>query len=805
VPNQPTDPHGGALVEACPAVADLADLARLLRQLRRRQARERGDSPLTHRELAAKTGWSHGIISAYLTGQVLAPTDRFDVLIRLLGATSAEQSALATARDRVEEARRGGVEDEGARAIARRPPPRQLPAALPYFVGRREELATLDALAERTSGPAATVVIAAVGGLAGIGKSTLALHWAHRAAARFGDGQLYVNMRGFDASEQPATAAEAVRAFLDALGVPPARMPATLEAQAALYRSLLAGRRVLVVVDNVRDAAQVRPLLPGLPGCMVLVTSRSRLVSLVAGDGAEPIVLDVLSAAEGRLLLARRLGEHRVLGDPRAVDEIVDRCARLPLALAVLAARAAAHPQFPLAALAAQLRGAGRGLDGFELGEAATGVRSVFSWSYRQLGGPAARLFRLLASHPGPEVSTTAAASLAAQPVETVGAALAELTRSHMLSEPAPGRYAMHDLLRAYAAELSQQVDADEDLRAATRRMLDHYLHSAFAADRLLAPEREPIVLDAPGAGVAVDDVADHAEALAWFAREHREMLAVTRLAADRGCDRIAAQLAWTLVDYLNWQGHWRDLADVGRVAVAAARRLGDGAAQARAERSLGATYTRLGRYDDARSHIGSALALFRDLGDPIGAAHAHLHLSEVYERQGQHRDALAHAEQTLALARSVGHATWCARALNAVGWYHAQLGEHRLALTHCREALAIQERLDDRDGAADSWDSIGFAHHHLGEHERAVECYRNAVRLWQDTGNRHGQADALANLGHALLALDRAHDARDAWVKALTIFDDLDHPDAKSVRASLERLDPGDGPGVGPPSFPSS
>jgi tetratricopeptide (TPR) repeat protein len=770
-------------------VATLADLARLLRELRRRQAREQGDAQLTYRELAAKTGWSHGIIGAYLSGQVLPPSDRFDVLVRLLGAAGAELGALATARDRVDERRRGDP------AVARPAPaaapvvPRQLPPAMPYFVGRAAELAKLNALLERSARPGGTVVISAIGGTAGIGKTTLAVHWAHQVADRFADGQLYVNMRGFDATDSPMTPAEAVRGFLDGLGVPPERVPAALDAQVGLYRSLVADRRVLVLLDNARDADQVRPLLPGSPGCVVVVTSRNRLSSLVAAEGAEPLTLDLLSAAEARQLLARRLGEGRIATDPGSVSEVIAGCARLPLALAILAARAAVHPDFPLSTLAAELRKARSSLDGFEDGETATSVRTVFSLSYRQLSEPAARLFRLLGLHPGPHVGTAAAASLAGQPAEQARAALAELNRANMVAEPAPSRYTFHDLLRAYAAELVHSLDPELDRHAATRRMVDHYLHSAHAADRLVHPDRDPIALVPAQPGVTVQPVADRGRALAWFAVEHPVLLAVVRQAVGAGFDTETCQLVWAFADFLDWRGHWRDLAETQRAALAAAKRLGDRPEQARANRSLGSAYTRLGRYDDARTHLRNALDLYRALRDPVGGAHTHLHFSETFEREGRHGEALQHARQTLALARAAKHPKWCARGLNAVGWYHAQLGEHRQALTHCRQALALQEEMGDRDGAADTWDSLGYAHHHLGEYPQAVDCYRRAVELWQETGNRRGQADTLVNLGDTLAAMDQADTAREAWRQALVILDDLGLPDAERVRANLHRL----------------
>jgi NB-ARC domain len=290
--------------------------------------------------------------------------------------------------------------------------PRQLPGAVCGFAGRVTELDELTGLlnSARTGG---TVVISAIEGTAGIGKTALAVHWAHQVAGRFPDGQLHVNLRGFDPAGTPMTSAVAVRGFLDALDVPPERIPVSVDAQAALYRSLLAGRRVLVVLDNARDAGQVRPLLPGSSGCMVIVTSRNRLTSLIA-EGARPLTVDLLTVTDARQLLAGHLGASRMAAEPDAVEDIITACSRLPLALAIVAARASAHPSFPLTALADELRDAQDRLEVLNGGEAAANARAVFSWSCRQLSTEAARLFRLLGLHPGPDITAPAAAALPA-------------------------------------------------------------------------------------------------------------------------------------------------------------------------------------------------------------------------------------------------------------------------------------------------------------------------------------------------------------------------------------------------------
>ncbi|MDW6064706.1 BTAD domain-containing putative transcriptional regulator [Streptomyces sp. FXJ1.4098] len=344
------------------------------------------------------------------------------------------------------------------------PRPAQLPQDLPAFSGRRAQLAKLSALLPEAGRPLDTAVISVIGGMAGVGKTTLAVHWAHQVADRFPDGQFYVDLRGFDPTGTALDPGEAVRDFLCALGVPRHRVPHGLDAQTALYRSLLAGRRFLVLLDNALDTEQVRPLLPGAPGCLVIVTSRDTLTGLVADHGAHPLSLCWLDAEEGRELLAARLGAVRVAAEPQAAAEIVELCAGLPLALSCVAARLAAHPGFRLSALAAELRDAHDRLDAIARGSAE--VSTVFSWSYRALSAGAARLFRLLAGHPGPDLSASAVAELAALDgldgldgldAQESARLLAELTRAHLVAELSPGRYSVHDLLRSYAAGLGEE------------------------------------------------------------------------------------------------------------------------------------------------------------------------------------------------------------------------------------------------------------------------------------------------------------------------------------------------------------
>jgi DNA-binding SARP family transcriptional activator/tetratricopeptide (TPR) repeat protein len=662
--------------------------------------------------------------------------------------------------------------------------PAQLPADVHGFVGRGEQLARMDTLLGTATGRPA-VVIMAVSGTAGVGKTALAVRWAHQVADRFPDGQLYVNLRGFDPGGWPKGTAEAVRGFLDALGMPPERIPPTPDAQVGLYRSLLAGRRVLVVLDNARDAEQVRPLLPGTPTALAVVTSRDQLLPLVATDGAHPFALDVLPAAEAVEMLARRLGAARVGAEPAAAAQIVTACARLPLALAVAAARAQ-QTGFPLTALATELSEVAQRLDLLDAGDPASQVRAVLSWSYAALPPPAARLFRLLGLHAGPDISAAAAASLAGLPRHRTRQLLAELTRASLLTEHRPGRYTFHDLLRAYATDLTHRHDPNQDRREALARLIDHHTHTAHAATLLLGAYRAPITLPLapPAPGTDPEHPANPREAMAWLTAEHPLLLATLQQAAEAGFDTQAWQLAWSLHTFLDRAGHWSDLAKAWQAALAAAHRLDNPSAQALAHRDLARAHLRLGRYTEAEDHLHRALDVYTQAGDRVRQGHTHHNISYLWERQGRLDRALHHAQQALALHQDTGEHRGEAFALNAVGWHHALLGDHTQALTYCEAALLLLQRLGERAGEANTWDSLGYIHHHLAHHTQAVNCYQHALDLLRELGDRYEEAATLIRLGDTHHAAGDADAARRCWQQAAAILDELDHPDAADARA---------------------
>jgi tetratricopeptide (TPR) repeat protein/transcriptional regulator with XRE-family HTH domain len=667
--------------------------------------------------------------------------------------------------------------------------PRQLPAPVRQFAGRQAELAVLTGLLGQVGSFAPpAVVISAIGGTAGVGKTALAVHWAHQVASRFPDGQLYVDLRGFHPSGKLMSSEAALRCLLDSLQVPAEQIPAGLDAQAGLYRSLLSGRRMLVVLDNARDAGQVRPLLPGSPGCFALVTSRSQLAGLAAAEGAHQLTLDLLTEAEASELLTLRLGGAWLAAEPDAAAELIRLCARLPLALAIAAARISARPRSGLRAFAEELKDARRRLDALDAWDPAASVRAVFSWSLGTLPAPAARTFGLLGLHPGPDITIAAAASLAGIPPAKACWALDALAEAHLITEHAPGRFAMHDLLRAYATEHAAAGAAD-DQRAAVHRMLDYYLHASYAANRVLYPGRAPLVLPEPQAGAVPEIPADPAQARAWLQAERVVLLAVVAQAAELSFDVHAWQIAYCLAMFLDMQGCWDEWAAVQCAALTSAQRLGDMAAQARLHVISSHVCVRLGAEHDAQTHLRDALQLYRGLDDRVGQARIHVAFGLVLNHQGRHSEAFGHAQQALVLYWAAGYQAGLAQALNAIGWSEAHLASPKRAITCCQLALELHREVGNSLGEAEAQDSLGYAYHQLGDLRQATTCYQHAISGLRDLASRHEEACSRACLGDVQLASGRPERARRAWQHALAVFEEENHPSAGPVRRRLQYL----------------
>lgn len=634
--------------------------------------------------------------------------------------------------------------------------PRQLPAPPRWFVGRDAELAKLDAATAVGSG---TVAIYAIGGAGGIGKTSLALRWAHHNAARFPDGQLYVNLRGFDPAGAPLRPEAVVRHFLDAFGVAPAAVPAELEGGFALYRSLAAGRRLLVVLDNARDAAQVEPLLPGSDTCTVVITSRHRLGGLGV-RGAQLLDLGELAEREARELLARHLGAARVAAEPAAVDELVRWCGGLPLAISVVASRAGANPRFRLEVLARELRDTSARLDALDAGDLTTNVRAVFSWSCEALDDESARVFRLLGAAPGPDVSLEGAAALAGSPRPR--AVLRGLVGAHLLQEHVPGRYRMHDLLRLYADELVGETERAD----AVRRFTDFLLHTARDANRLLRPERQSIELAEPSAPPA--PLADRRAATAWFTAEEQNLRATLESAVARGAHEDVWRLAWGISGFHVLRGRLMEDLTAWRAGATAARALGEAHGLATALMYLGAAYTRVGSFDAALRNLREALSLAHqaDLAADVQRA-----LGWTLGQQGDFAGALDHTFAALAHYRAVGNALRQADAANTIGWYTAKLGHLAKARTWCEQALTLCREHEHHRAETVTLDSLGYIAQAMGEHETALVHYTTALALADDTGDAYDELVILANLGDTHAALGDPAAAREAWTRARALF----------------------------------
>ncbi|SFR25040.1 NB-ARC domain-containing protein [Lentzea waywayandensis] len=669
----------------------------------------------------------------------------------------------------------GGVHDAAARLDAEReavqalvPVPRQLPGMLAQFAGRDRELAAL-------TEPAPVTVVS---GTAGIGKTALAVQWCNEAASRFPDGQLHVNLRGFDPAFEPMRPEYALRGFLGMLGVPAARMPAGHDDQVALYRRLVAARNLVVLLDNARDAAQVRPLLPGHDGCAVVITSRNRMRDL---DGARVLDLDVLTDTEAVGLLTERVGAGPVTAEPAAVTRLITLCGGLPLALSIVGARAATDPHLSLGALADELANEQNTLDFLDTGDPTTSVRAAFSLSCTRLSTAAATLFRLLGVHPGPDISAAAATSLAGS---DAGTALLELARANLVTN-SKDRYELHDLVRAYARELAGQVET----RAALHRAVDHYLHSAHHADSLLGEDRRHFTIAAAQPGVSPELVADEEQAWQWFETENQVLIAMSALAAAERFDVQAWQLPWCLHLYFDREARWREWNALLTTALQAAQRLGDDDAVARMHHLVAHTWFRFTDFDRCTAHLRSALKIYEQQGNKSGAARVHRSISTVFERQGSLEASTHHIRLAMALFTEVDDRMGLANAMGDLGWYLGVLGHHEEALRTCRDARDLHREHGNRFAEAETLDSIAYNLRALGDLTGAAHHYDLSVAAARASGNRYGIAVTLVSLGEVHEEMGDGQAAHRAWTEALQTFEDLGQPDADAVRAKLTAL----------------
>jgi tetratricopeptide (TPR) repeat protein/transcriptional regulator with XRE-family HTH domain len=723
--------------------------------------RRRSEAGVTQEELAERCGLSVRAISDIERGVTGKPRRAsVELIADALGLTSADLDELAVGRRFF-----------GPGADHEPPIPRQLPAAVRNFAGRSAELRMLTDIFESDAATANAVVITAVSGTAGVGKTALALHWAHQSAERFPGGQLYVNLRGFDASP-PISPADALAGFLRALGVDGQEMPAELDERAARFRSLLAGRRVLVLLDNAVDVKQVRPLLPGNSTCAVVVTSRNRLAGLVAREGARRLEIDLLPQGDAVGLLKSLIGE-RVGLEPDAAITLAGQCSRLPLALRVAAELATSRLASPLAELVSELADEQRRLDLLDAeGDAETAVRAVFSWSYRHLDQAAARAFRLLGLQPGADVDIYGAAALIGDTVERSSGLLDQLARAYLIFQSRPGRWAMHDLLRAYAADRAGHHDGETSRRDALTRLFDCYLVTATAAVYTAFPSENRFPLrTSPARPSHLKPLAEPAAARAWLDSERANLVAVVRYAAGRGWPDHSLDLATVLFRYLERCNHYTEAQSIYTRARGAARQVGDQVAESSVLTNLGAVDARQGRYAQAIGHFKLALGLCRQTGDQAVEARALTSLGVISWHQGNYEQAAGYQERAAELFSRIASRTGQAYALGNLGLALMRLGRCEDAAGHLELALGLFGQAGDPGGEAWALVNLGDVNVHRSRYRLATGNLEKALALFQGQGNSAGEAHALSNLGDVARLEGYYPQATGHLRQALTLF----------------------------------
>jgi tetratricopeptide (TPR) repeat protein len=714
----------------------------------------RRSAGLTQQEVAGRSGLSIRAISNLELGRARSPhPGTVHRLADALGLQGDSRAGFLAAAGR----RLGGGAanpvpgDRPAHLVV----PQQLPAPVRHFTGRARELAGLTKLLDQSGGTSTDgAPVCTITGPPGAGKTALALHWAHQVAGRFPGGQLYINLRGHD-DDDPVSAPHALAAFLRSLGVDSRDIAADDQERAAQYRSLLASRRALVVLDNAYDAKQARPLLPGSAGCFVLVTSRDMLSGLVARNGAERMQLGTMSGQDALALLRALLGV-RVDAEPEASAALAGLCCRLPLALRVAAERASVRAAAPLASLVAELADERQRLDLLDAGsDAGTAVRSVFSWSYRHLDPAAARAFRFVGLHPGSDLEPYAAGALTGSTPQQARRLLADLARTHLIRETGADRFSMYDLFRVYARELARTEDGPAG-RDGLTSLLDYYLGASAAAMETLYPaetRRRPCIPRPPS---PVAPMADAAAALRWLDSERANIVAAAGYAADHGWPAHATLLSSTLDRYLSFGYHLPEAASLHDHALRAARASGDRSAEAATLSHLGVVETMQNRFSQAADYHRQAMMLFEAAGNRSGLAHALYRLALMERHTGQLQLSLIHASRCLVLCRENGDRIGQARALQNLGTTKRVQGRFASAARDQHRALALFEELADQLGQSVAVKELGIIELRLGHPDPAADRFRQAQALCRETGNPSGQAAALSLLG--LVQLRQGH-----------------------------------------------
>jgi tetratricopeptide (TPR) repeat protein len=663
--------------------------------------------------------------------------------------------------------------------------PGHLPPRPRTFAGREREMRRLAASLTRAG-------IAMICGAGGIGKTWLALNWAYENIDRFPDGQLFADLRGFDAAGEPKTPYVVLHFFLQALGVESGRIPVDIDGMACLYRSLVAGRRMLILLDNVRDIAQVTPLLPGSSSCAVMITGRSRLVGLLVQHDAQLVPMDVLSETEARTLLTRRLGSDRVAGEPAAVAELLVSCAGLPLALGVVAGRATAHPRFTLTRLAEELRDAATRLGVLDEHDPSTSLSAVFSWSYAALTDWEAETFLLMCLAPGQDLSLPAVASLIGRSVAHTAVMLRELDRVSLVQEHVPGRFRVHDLIRLYGIQQARQTPTRHGPEVALRRLADFYLHTGHAADRLLDPDSQPVDIEPATSGVRPAVLVSRSAALEWFEIEHSQLVAVQELAHRSGWRQHVWQLAWIQHAYHWWCGHLHHDLAIWQLAFDAVEGTADPAAKAIVHQMLANAYSRLGVHRQALRLVADAIHFASETNSRAHRAAAHHAAAQVWGNQGDTVEGLRHAAAALRIYRAIRAPLREAFALNLIGNFAVRLGDFELARRSYEPALSLFSAHHYRPGEATILDSLGRLAEAVG-HTEALEHYQQAFVLRQELGDTYAAAETLERLGQTYRALDQNGRARTAWRHAVRLYRTQHRTDdADRIESQLDLLKAG-------------
>ncbi|MGH3761595.1 tetratricopeptide repeat protein [Actinophytocola sp.] len=660
----------------------------------------------------------------------------------------------------------------------------QLPAAAATFVGREAELYALAGILSYEGEPG-TPQLVAIDGPPGAGKTALALRVAHTVADQYSDGQLYVDLRGYSPDGQPRVVDEVLEEFLTALGVQLDVIPAGLEARAKLYRSVLADRRVLVVLDNAADSSQLEPLLPASSGCGVVVTSRKRLGGLTV-QGDQRITLGPMAEEESTTLLCKVIGKDRAIAEPDAVRALASRCGHLPLALRIAAERVATHPHHSVSLLVEELATEEQRLEALATDDSVA-VKTVFSWSYRDLSVDAARMFRMIGLHSGSHIRTGAAAALGDQPMVRARRLLDRLAGVHLIEGLGNDRYRMHDLLRVYAAEQAVAEEPEAERMLALRRMVDWYLRNTYAANHALAPQRQDPVLERSGFAVDVAEF-DYDSALRWCEFEMSNIASATRTAVEIGENVAGWKLPAGSFNYLHLRKRWTSWVASHEIGVIGARRAGDRYGEAWVLNNLAIAYRELRRTGEAKECFMQARALRIELGDRVGQAWSLTGIGYIGFDQSRFDAAALHFGEALDIFRVVGDRHGEGIALANVGDAYRCLSDYDRAVDALEQALALFRDIEDRYGECYTLVKLGETYSELARQADALDCFQRALETRRELGDRWGVGETLHKRGLVLFDSGQAELATESLREAFSIFDELGDPRAADVRELLEK-----------------